>query len=95
MENSSKINLLEQPAQLPLPRFVNGWRLVPEFYAPLFGDYRVYWYVVPRRFNKKFCFSSLRHISDFALKYKDCHTFVFWSKVYCPVYSLEQVQKFI
>lgn len=93
MENVQ--NLLEDCPALPLPRVINGFRLVASYYAPLFGDFRVFWSITPNRSPHRFCFCSLSHAVDFAKRYKNCHTESFWSGVFVSVYSLQSVQNFL
>lgn len=69
-----KFNLLEQDAQLPCSRVVNGFRIFPLF-TP---RHKICFNIIPNNTRLMFSFCSLSNATDFALKFRNRHSDRFW-----------------
>lgn len=95
MENSNKINLLEQVPQLPCSRVVNGFRIECRFVDEAKKDYRVLWFIRPNRSNQIFHFVSLEKAMYFAKGFVNRHTDKFWFSIWSPVHSFSFVKGYL
>ena len=63
----------------PCDRIVNGFVIR---YAETSTDLYGFWYIVPNRSNRSFCFPTLTQAVAFAKKYQNCHSDAFWLRLW-------------
>lgn len=83
------LNLLEQPVSLPLPRIVNGFRIVPEWIDESEQNY--IWYILPNKTQWRFYFRNLAAAQRWATAFQNSHTDEFWSQRWIPLYAKHNV----
>lgn len=86
IEQKIKKNLLEGDADLPLPRFLNGFRIV----AHRLECGYICWKIKPSRYDDYFYFVTYTDACNFAKRYSVKHTYNYWHvlKKYNSTYSL-------
>ena len=82
------------PPNQPLPRVINGFRLVPKTYTTDNCSFRFVWYILPNCSARTFFFPNLKSAIDFALKYSNNHSDNFWLKRWSTLYSIDYAIKF-
>lgn len=78
---------------IPLPRTLNGFRLVPVVFQFHVENelYGIIWRITPQQSIHDFYFRDISQAMSFAKKFSNNHRQSFWNERYMPLYSFECV----
>lgn len=80
--------------ELPNPRLINGFRLIPVYSAPdSLGNKRIIWLINPNKSVRAFYFPNLESAMDFAKSHSNCHTDKFWFNKFKRQYHFMYVSR--